>query len=104
MLSKSNKLDKKTQESLLYGSKDEKIEIIYNDGTRVFKSKKVFEGIIPNLTRRLKESESKWVKEELGRFQSDKDCEKCNGKRLKTTKNKILRDIKSEMLKIINHE
>ena len=44
---------------------------------------KVFEGIIPNLTRRLKESESKWVKEELGRFQSDKDCEKCNGKRLK---------------------
>ena len=44
---------------------------------------KIFEGIIPNLARRLKESESKWVKEELGRFQSDKDCEKCNGKRLK---------------------
>ena len=39
--------------------------------------------MIPNLARRLKESESKWVKEELGRFQSDKDCEKCNGKRLK---------------------
>ncbi|MDA9649378.1 excinuclease ABC subunit UvrA, partial [Alphaproteobacteria bacterium] len=37
----------------------------------------------PNLIRRLKESESKWVKEELGRYQSDKDCEKCNGKRLK---------------------
>ena len=35
------------------------------------------------MARRLKESESKWVKEELGRFQSDKDCEKCNGKRLK---------------------
>ena len=71
------------KEKLLYGSGDEKIEIVYNDGTRVFRSKKVFEGIIPNLTRRLKESESKWVKEELGRFQSDKDCEKCNGKRLK---------------------
>ena len=72
------------KEKLLYGSGDEKIEIVYNDGTRVFRSNKVFEGIIPNLARRLKESESKWVKEELGRFQSDKDCEKCNGKRLKT--------------------
>ena len=71
------------KEKLLYGSGDEKIEIVYNDGTRVFRSNKVFEGIIPNLARRLKESESKWVKEELGRFQSDKDCEKCNGKRLK---------------------
>ena len=55
----------------------------YNDGTRVYRSNKAFEGVIPNLARRLKESESKWVKEELGRFQSDKDCEKCNGKRLK---------------------
>ncbi len=80
---KFSNLSKEIKEKLLYGSGDEKIEIIYNDGTRVFRSKKVFEGIIPNLARRLKESESKWVKEELGRFQSDKDCEKCNGKRLK---------------------
>ncbi|MDC0227827.1 excinuclease ABC subunit UvrA [Alphaproteobacteria bacterium] len=71
------------QQKLLYGSGEEKIEITYNDGTRIFKSNKAFEGIIPNLARRLKESDSKWVKEELGRFQSDKDCEKCNGKRLK---------------------
>ena len=78
-----NKLDKNTQESLLYGSKDEKIEIIYNDGTRVFKSKKVFEGIIPNLIRRFKESDSKWVKEELTRFQSEQACPLCKGKRLK---------------------
>jgi len=74
---------KKQNKKILYGSGDDKIEIIYNDGTRVFKSNKAFEGIIPNLIRRLKESESKWVKEELGRYQSDKDCEKCNGKRLK---------------------
>ncbi len=78
-----NKLDKKTQESLLYGSKDEKIEIIYNDGTRVFKSKKVFEGIIPNLIRRFKESDSKWIKEELTKFQSEQACPLCKGKRLK---------------------
>ncbi len=80
---KFSDLSNDIKEKLLYGSGDEKIEIIYNDGTRVFRSNKVFEGIIPNLARRLKESESKWVKEELGRFQSDKDCEKCNGKRLK---------------------
>ena len=81
---KFSELSKDIKEKLLHGSGDEKIEIVYNDGTRVFRSNKVFEGIIPNLARRLKESESKWVKEELGRFQSDKDCEKCNGKRLKT--------------------
>ena len=81
---KYKNLTDEVKDKLLYGSGDEKIEIVYNDGTRVFRSNKVFEGIIPNLARRLKESESKWVKEELGRYQSDKDCVKCNGKRLKT--------------------
>ena len=80
---KFSDIPEETKQKILYGSGDDKIEIIYNDGTRVFKSNKAFEGIIPNLIRRLKESESKWVKEELGRYQSDKDCEKCNGKRLK---------------------
>ena len=80
---KFSDISDEVKEKLLYGSGDEKIEIVYNDGTRVFRTNKAFEGIIPNLTRRLKETESKWVKEELGRFQSDKDCEKCNGKRLK---------------------
>jgi len=80
---KFSDISEDVKQKLLYGSGDEKIEIVYNDGTRVFRTNKAFEGIIPNLTRRLKESESKWVKEELGRFQSDKDCEKCNGKRLK---------------------
>ncbi len=80
---KFSDISEDVKQKLLYGSGDEKIEIVYNDGTRVFRTNKAFEGIIPHLTRRLKESESKWVKEELGRFQSDKDCEKCNGKRLK---------------------
>ena len=80
---KFSDIPEETKQKILYGSGEDKIEIIYNDGTRVFKSNKAFEGIIPNLIRRLKESESKWVKEELGRYQSDKDCEKCNGKRLK---------------------
>tara|TARA_E500000081_G_scaffold79126_1_gene80604 strand:- start:229 stop:3102 length:2874 start_codon:yes stop_codon:yes gene_type:complete len=81
--SKFSDLSDDIKQRLLYGSGEEKIEIVYNDGTRVYRSNKAFEGVIPNLARRMKESESKWVKEELGRFQSDKDCEKCNGKRLK---------------------
>ncbi len=81
--SKFSDLSDDIKQRLLYGSGEEKIEIVYNDGTRVYRSNKAFEGVIPNLARRLKESESKWVKEELGRFQSDKDCDKCNGKRLK---------------------
>ena len=52
-------------DKLLFGSGEEKIEIIYNDGTRVFKSNKAFEGVIPSLARRLKESESKWVKRRI---------------------------------------
>jgi excinuclease ABC subunit A len=76
-------IQEEIKQKLLFGSGEEKIEIVYNDGTRVFKSNKAFEGVIPSLARRLKESESKWVREELGKFQSNKDCAKCNGKRLK---------------------
>ncbi len=78
-----NKLNDKVKNSLLYGSENEKIEIIYNDGTRVFKSTKSFEGIIPSLKRRLKENESNWIKEELNKFLSDQACPICKGKRLK---------------------
>ncbi len=75
-------LKDKIKKSLLYGS-DEKIEIIYNDGSRIFKSNKNFEGIIPSLKRRFKESESSWIREELGKFQSEQACPSCKGKRLK---------------------
>ena len=78
-----NKLDKNIQNSLLYGSNEEKIEIVYNDGTRVYRSKKAFEGIIPNLKRRFKETDSKWTKEELSKFQAEEACPFCKGKRLK---------------------
>ena len=76
-------LNHDVQKSLLYGSENEKIEIIYNDGTRVMKSNKTFEGIIPSLKRRLKETDSNWIKEDLSKFQTDQACPSCNGKRLK---------------------
>ena len=45
--------------------------------------KKPFEGIIPNLTRRYRETDSSWVREELDKFRANHPCESCNGKRLK---------------------
>ncbi len=55
----------------------------YSDGLRDYETKKPFEGVMPNLERRWRETDSAWVREELERFQSSKPCEVCNGHRLK---------------------
>lgn len=70
------------QHTVLYGTKD-KIKFTYEDGLRQFSTTKTFEGVIPNLERRWRETDSAWVREELGRFQSNQPCETCHGKRLK---------------------
>ncbi|MHA6289154.1 excinuclease ABC subunit UvrA [Maricaulis sp. CAU 1757] len=67
---------------VLYGTKD-KVTFTYEDGLRTFKTKKPFEGVIPNLERRWRETDSSWVREDLSRFQSAQPCETCGGKRLK---------------------
>lgn len=71
------------QDMILYGSGDDKIKIHYFDGARNFVSHKPYEGVIPNLTRRYHETDSAWVRDELGKFQSISDCESCKGYRLK---------------------
>ncbi len=68
---------------LLYGSGDDEINFTYDDGVRHYTTSKTFEGIIPNIERRWRETESAWVREELSRFQSDKPCAACSGNRLK---------------------
>ncbi|WMS40991.1 excinuclease ABC subunit UvrA [Acuticoccus sp. MNP-M23] len=68
---------------ILYGSKREKIQFVYDDGMRAYKTSKTFEGVITNIERRWNETESTWVREELSRFQSDAPCEACNGYRLR---------------------
>ena len=78
-----NKLPKHVQLALLYGSGDEDIEFTYWDGTRNYKTVKPFEGVIGNIQRRWKETDSDWVREELSRFQAAHPCEACNGYRLK---------------------
>jgi excinuclease ABC subunit A len=67
---------------VLYGTK-EKIKFTYEDGLRTFETTKSFEGVVPNLERRWRETDSNWVRDDLARFQSAQPCETCGGKRLK---------------------
>ncbi|WP_298917516.1 excinuclease ABC subunit UvrA [uncultured Algimonas sp.] len=76
-------LNSKSQEVVLYGTKGTRIQFNYKDGRRTYKTKKPFEGVVPNLERRFRETESTWVREELSKYQSDSPCETCDGKRLK---------------------
>ncbi|MEM9223384.1 MAG: excinuclease ABC subunit UvrA [Pseudomonadota bacterium] len=76
-------LPRKVRDVILYGSGRDKIEFVYDDGLRSYKTKKTFEGVITNIERRWSETESQWVRDELSRFQSDAPCEDCGGYRLK---------------------
>jgi len=78
-----NKLPEKIQDIILYGTGDEEVQFLYDDGMRTYKAKKTFEGVIPNLDRRYRETDSAWVREEIARFQSAAPCPDCGGKRLK---------------------
>ncbi|MFI5033281.1 MAG: excinuclease ABC subunit UvrA, partial [Reyranellales bacterium] len=76
-------LPKKVRDVILNGSNGESIAMRYDDGIRQYQTTKPFEGVIPNLDRRWKETDSSWVREELERFQHEAKCETCNGARLK---------------------
>jgi excinuclease ABC subunit A len=70
------------KDAILNGTKDQ-IQFVYDDGMRRYETKKPFEGVVPNLDRRWKETDSAWVREELGRYQSAAPCPTCKGRRLK---------------------
>ncbi|RYF92183.1 MAG: excinuclease ABC subunit UvrA [Caulobacteraceae bacterium] len=76
-------LPEKAQEVVLYGTGTEKIKFVYDDNARKYEVVKPFEGVLPNLERRWRETDSSWVREELGRYQSDTPCEACGGARLR---------------------
>ena len=78
-----NDLPKHVQDVVLYGSGEEEIEFLYEDGVRSYRTEKVFEGVINNIERRWRETDSAWVREELSRYQGDHPCEACHGFRLK---------------------
>jgi excinuclease ABC subunit A len=68
---------------ILYGSGEDEITFTYDDGVRHYSTTKPFEGVINNIERRWRETESSWVVEELSRYQSEQPCEACAGMRLK---------------------
>ena len=76
-------LPKSFRDVVLYGSGDDEITFTYDDGVRHYSTTKPFEGVITNIERRWRETESAWMREELSRFQSDHPCEVCGGYRLK---------------------
>jgi excinuclease ABC subunit A len=76
-------LPKKVRTIILHGSGEDVIKFTYDDGMRRYDTKKEFEGVIPNMERRIQETDSSWVQEDLGRFQAEAPCEVCNGYRLK---------------------
>jgi len=77
------KLPQEIKNTILYGSDDDEIKFNYDDGYEKYSTKKSFEGVINNLERRYLETESEWKREEIGQYQSESDCEKCKGMRLK---------------------
>ncbi len=76
-------LPKKTQDAILYGSGDTEIRFSYDDGIRAYDTRRAFEGVITNLERRFKETDSDWAREEIARYFTDVPCETCKGYRLK---------------------
>jgi len=81
--SKWKDLPKKVQDAILYGSGEDEIKFVYDDGLRGYTTKKPFEGVITNLERRFKETESEWAREDLQKYFTDVPCAACHGARLK---------------------
>ena len=76
-------LPDRAKEVVLHGTGSEKVKFTYDDQARKYEVSKVFEGVLPNLERRWRETDSAWVREELGRYQAQTPCEACRGQRLK---------------------
>ncbi|WP_319823493.1 excinuclease ABC subunit UvrA [Thalassovita sp.] len=76
-------LPEKVQQVFLYGSGEEEILFRYDEGGRVYQVTRVFEGVIPNMERRYRETDSNWIREEFERYQNNRRCGVCGGHRLK---------------------
>jgi excinuclease ABC subunit A len=76
-------LPEKVQNLFLYGSGDEEIKFRFDEGGRVYEVTRSFEGVIPNMERRYRETDSNWVREEFERYQNNRPCGTCGGHRLR---------------------
>ena len=79
-----NTLSEEHRQIILFGSGEEEIAFNYaNDKGDIYKRTHSFEGIIPNLERRYKDTESNMVREELGKYLNSQSCPSCSGSRLR---------------------
>ncbi|MBX3577044.1 MAG: excinuclease ABC subunit UvrA [Rhizobiaceae bacterium] len=76
-------LPKAAKDAILNGTGAREVAFTYDDGLRSYKTTKTFEGVVPNLERRWKETDSAWMREEIERFMSETPCPACKGFRLK---------------------
>ena len=76
-------LDPKVQQVFLRGSGKEEIKFRYDEGGRVYTVERAFEGVIPNMERRYRETDSNWIREEFENFQNNRHCGTCGGFRLR---------------------
>ncbi|QFI64034.1 excinuclease ABC subunit UvrA [Qipengyuania flava] len=74
--------DAEIRDIILHGTKGRAIPLTFKDGRKQYTVKKPFEGVIGNLNRRMLQTESAWMREELAKFQTAQPCETCGGKRL----------------------
>ncbi|OAN84670.1 excinuclease ABC subunit A [Erythrobacter sp. EhN03] len=74
--------DAEIRDIILHGTKGRAIPLTFKDGRKSYTVKKPFEGVIGNLNRRMLQTESAWMREELAKFQTAQPCETCGGKRL----------------------
>ena len=78
-----DELPERVRDAILCGSGSVDVAMSYKDGLRAYTVTKPFEGVIRNLERRLRETDSAWTREELSRYQAERPCKVCHGARLK---------------------
>jgi excinuclease ABC subunit A len=78
-----SKLPANTRDAILTGTAGKAIPLVFEDGRKRYEVVKTFDGVIANLDKRARETESNWMREELGRYQLSAPCEACHGARLK---------------------
>ncbi len=72
-------LPKKIRDIVLYGSGEDEVKFVYDDGSRTFETRKPFEGVVNNLERRYRETDSDWAREDIERFFTNGPCAACHG-------------------------
>ncbi|MCH1563067.1 MAG: excinuclease ABC subunit UvrA, partial [Rhodobacteraceae bacterium] len=76
-------LNDKVKKVFLYGSGNEEIKFRYDEGGRIYQVSRTFEGVIPNMERRYRETDSNWIREEFENYQNNRPCGSCSGYRLR---------------------